>query len=194
MNREPGHVPEAYIELEVRDKEGKIINYHKQEAKTWVRNFFKMIRDTFNNTSLGIVKQDGTSLSLSGGYTVVDVYRVVASSGDSNYGILVGSGTKGWDINDYKLDSKIAHGSGTNQLMYGATTVEDIVIGSNNISFRIIRTFTNSSGSSITVTEVGLATYGYGTYPLIARDVLSTPVSVPPGSTLTVRYIVSMSW
>jgi len=192
MDHEPGHVPETYIEVEVRDRDGNIIHYHRQKARTWVKNLFYMLLYSFRGVTPQIQKQDGSVTSYNP--YMNDGLNVSAGSGNSNYGILVGMGTKAWAIDDYKLDNKIANGSSSNQLLYGAVSVEDMVIESNRIYFRVVRTFTNSSGSSITVTEVGLVT-NYGTsYPLIARDLLNPPVTVPPSSTLTVRYIISMSW
>jgi len=192
MDHEPGHVPEAYIEVEVRDRDGNIIYYHRQKARTWVRNFFHILWYGFKNTDPTVYKQDGSTAATSQYF--ITVMTLMAGAGNANYGILVGMGTKAWSFDDYKLDNKIAHGSGPNQLQYGSVTVEDIVVGSNIVYFRIVRTFTNSSTSSVTVTEVALATYYYGLCPVIARDLLSPSVTVPPGSTLTVRYIISMSW
>jgi hypothetical protein len=61
----------------------------------------------------------------------------------------------------------------------------------------LIRTFTNSSGSAITVSEIGLsvrikaAYMDTWAYILIARDLASPPISVPNGSTLTLRYLLN---
>jgi hypothetical protein len=123
--------------------------------------------------------------------------NVNAPVNDANYGIRVGSGSTTPTANDYNLANPIAHGTGSGQLLYGATTIESVVVDENNrTSFRIIRTFSNSSGATVTVREIGLSVkwyrpgYGY-TYALLARDVLSSAVDVPDGATLTVRYILS---
>jgi len=192
MDREALHVPEAYIEVEVRDKDGNIIHYHRQKARTWVKNFFIILRYGNANSVPQAQRQDGTVTSTNTTFT--DMFKVTSPTGDSNYGILVGMGTKAWAIDDYKLDNKITHGSSSNQLLYGNTTVEDLIMESNRIYYRIIRTFTNSSGSTITVTEVGLAMSLYNNYVIIARDLLNPPATVPNGSTLTVRYIIQMTW
>jgi len=193
MDREALHTPEAYIEIEVRDKDGNIIHYHRQKARTWVKNFFNLLWYGFKNTQATLQKQDG-STTTTGAAAFYVVMSVMATLGDANYGILVGMGTKAWAIDDYKLDNKIAHGTSTGQLQYGAVSVEDMVVESNRIYFRIVRTFTNVSGSSITVTEVALATYLSSSYPVIARDLLNPPVTVPNQATLTVRYIIQMTW
>jgi len=193
MDREALHTPEAYIEVEVRDKDGNIIHYHRQKARTWVKNFFNLLWYGFKNMQATLQKQDG-STTTTGTVTFYTVMSVMATSGDANYGILVGMGTKTWSFDDYKLDNKIAHGTSIGQLQYGAVSIEDMVVESNRIYFRIVRTFTNVSGSSITVSEVALATYLSSSYPVIARDLLNPPVTVPNQATLTVRYIIQMTW
>jgi len=193
MDREALHTPEAYIEVEVRDRDGNIIHQHRQKARTWVKNFFYLLWYGLRYSAPVVQKQDGTTASY-GNITYQGVMSAMAPQGNSDYGILVGMGTKAWSFDDYKLDNKIVHGSGANQLYYGAVTAEDMIVESNRVYFRLVRTFTNYSGSSTTVTEVGLAiNYNYFN-PIIARDLLNPPVTVPPGSTLTVRYIIQMTW
>jgi hypothetical protein len=96
------------------------------------------------------------------------------------------------------LGALIGHGTGSGQLSYGATVVESLT--KNSVwYFRIIRTFTNNSGATVTVREVGLyVRLGLATSPyyyscMLARDVPTPPITVPNGSTLTLRYIISHS-
>jgi uncharacterized membrane protein YczE len=81
-------------------------------------------------------------------------------------------------------------------------TVEDTDGTPPDTTFRVIRTFTNNTSSPITVYEIGLAianayniggTTIYTYYFLIARDVLSSPQTIPAGATLTVRYIFKVT-
>ena len=188
------HVPEVYIEVEVRDRSGKLVKKYRQPAKSWVRNFMTILYVALSYTSMNGTKQDGSSAYISINWNLSDTLRVNAPAGDDNYGILVGSGTKAFDINDYSLDNKIPHGTGSGQLLYGEVTIESIVDDGEKLYLRIIRVFSNNSGGSITVAEVGLASYSSNTYLLIARDVLPTAISVPNGSTLTVRYIIQYQY
>ena len=36
-------IPEAFWELEVRDKDGKVIQRHKQRSHSWVRNAYNFL-------------------------------------------------------------------------------------------------------------------------------------------------------
>jgi hypothetical protein len=119
-------------------------------------------------------------------------------SASSEYGLVVGSGTASNTVGTYALQSLISHGTGSGQLSYGSHTFEDLVVSGSTIYFRIIRTFTNNSGASITVNEIGLYARvqdsgGTARIFCIARDVLSTGVTVDNGKTLTVRYILSVT-
>jgi len=192
------------IELEVRSKDGKIIHKHEQESKSWLANFLRALRaimyvdhddnvETLKNTSGN--EKGYPNLR----YTTSAIMSVKAPEGNDSYGILVGTGTKVVEPEDFNLDNKITNGSGTGQLLYGETSVENVGISGNIITLRITRTFSNNSGSSIVIREIGLVMTteyesGYD-YFLIARDVLSegSEVSVPDGLTLTVRYVISVT-
>jgi hypothetical protein len=200
-----GHPLEAYWEIEVRDASGKLLTFRKFKAKSWLPQFLGLLKGQFT------VPYDGGN---SGNAPVTDTSGTVrnypcsgcspsnrlfihlnAGDGVGDYGLVVGSSDNPNAVNTYTMGAIISHGNATNQLYYGATTIENPQnpSGTNYWIFRIIRVFTNNSGGSITVKEIGLIvkTLDSGTYIryfLIARDVIS-PVTVPAGATLTVRYI-----
>ena len=60
-------------------------------------------------------------------------------------------------ITDYAMQTLIAHGSGSAQLNYSATTVVGAVPGSTTCSLAIVRTVSNGYSGSITIKEIGLA-------------------------------------
>jgi hypothetical protein len=204
----------AELEIEVRSRSGKIIRKKRFRSKSFVSNFLKILRTLsygytgatsytmyFTSYSVGIKDHTGSdALYPVYAETRTDpscLFNLNAPVGDANYGIRVGSGSTPPTANDYNLANPIANGSGSGQLLYGATTIEPVVVeDSNKTSFRIIRTFSNSSGGTVTVCEIGLSVKWVrpsigNYYALLARDVLSTPVDVPDGATLTVRYILS---
>jgi hypothetical protein len=205
MGKYTPKLPKAVIEYEVRDKDGKIIQKGKFPAKSWVGNIIRLLNafwkvwwsassatlyyittpsvllDTTNTTrSLTIVTGGGGSF---GG---------AAPAGDTSAGILVGTSDTPVSLSQYNLLSLIPHGSGVGQLSYGATVVDDLITDT-IYYFRIIRTFTNNSGSSITIREIGLFLKLTAQSFMFARDVPTSPINVPNGSTLTIRYIISHS-
>jgi len=163
----------------------------------------------------------------SGTYAQYNPYTFVANTildlndgaNDSTYGIVVGSGTATPTPNDYALGNQIANGTGSGQLQYSAHTINPapvsngtsnyysttttpssglLPVSGNTTSWQISRQFTNQSGASITVSEVGLITKilvssSSAVYALIAHDLLSSPVTVPNLSILQITYTISVT-
>jgi len=195
--------------VEVRDKNGDLIHKQQGESRSLLKNFMQWLRGFFKTGPIGAVHPSDIPVVDTGGVTRniwTDSTTITYANKDASYvgsfnapddndsfGILVGSGDVAVTPDDYQLASKIAHGTGTNQLDYGTHTVEDVAVDGNTVSFRFSRTFTNLSGASVTVKELGITLQCWATGDttinvLILRDVLSSPVSVPDGATLTVRY------
>jgi hypothetical protein len=136
-------------------------------------------------------------------YWILLPLTINAPQNDDTYGIQVGSSPSSVSRDDYMLGGKILSGSGNAQLVYGAMTVEIPDGIPPDTVFRAIRTFTNNTSDNITVYEIGLVianqVASYQTtlptpiYVLIARDVLTSPQTIPPGATLTVRYIFKVT-
>jgi len=205
---------EAFIEAEVRDKNGKLIEKRKFRSRSFVANLLRllrqmMIRYTTGGSGAGMyygasssepIDHSGTAQPLFivtyNSNTVHNLLLAGAIAGEDSFGIRVGSGTSTPTPTDYNLQTPIVNGTGVNQLSYGAVTIDALSISGNTVTLRIIRTFSNNSGSAITVSEIGLSVRiktGLGdtwAYILIARDSASPPISVPNGSTLTLRYLL----
>jgi len=204
----------VFYEVEVKDKNGKLLAKHKGESKSLLRNFIACLRAITIGTpppSPGtggatdtVLDVTGTEQTIWGGWRTDTIGRgggnpmmVNAPDDDDSYGIIVGTGSTAVTPENYSLASKIAHGTGTDQLDYGTHTFEEKTTSNNTSLFKVSRTFTNLSGASITVNELGIIARNYwadagGTEKdikfLILRDVLASPVSIPDGATLTVRY------
>ena len=194
MSKKP--LIKVLYEVEVRNKQGKLLTKRKGVSKSLLANFMRWFKAKISVTTESVVDTDGTSRTIIYGGTISNhgvAGRINAEDDNDDYGIMVGSGTVAVSPEDYQLASKIAHGIGTGQLDYGTQTFETVVVSNNTSSFRVSRTFTNLSGASISVQELGIAMKTYTTDQttisiLILRDVLASPVSVPDGATLTVRY------
>jgi len=113
--------------------------------------------------------------------------------------IQVGSGTRSNPFNAYSLAAPIANGSGTGQLIYGSVSVpSNITVSGNEAYFTISQAFNNSSGATVTITEVGIIIYlqtassaagntNIGQL-LVWYDVLSSAISVPNGGSVVIYY------
>jgi hypothetical protein len=210
MGKYTPKLPKAVIEYEVRDKNGKLIEKGKFPAKSWVGNIVGLLSAILStwastgsyyavSTRSDLTDTSGTARNtmLGAGPGTVTLGGC-APAGDTSAGIVVGSSDTPVSLSQYSLGALITHGTGSGQLSYGPTSVESL---SKDTAwfFRIVRTFSNSSGASVTVREIGLyVRLGMSSSPyyyscMLARDVPTSPISVPNGSTLTVRYIISHS-
>ena len=205
-------------ELEVRDRHGRLIERREGESRSLLRNFIAALRaimkgkpvtsGSTSRTTGGatdtVLDLNGTEVEIYGGYRYGnDLYgggwpmATNAPDDDDSYGIVVGKSSVAVAPDDYSLGDKIPHGTDVGQLDYGSHVFEEKAVEGNVSYFKVSRTFTNLSGQSIEVREIGIIAWNYWRYEssvtknvkfLILRDVLDSPVSVPDGATLTVRY------
>ena len=113
-------------------------------------------------------------------------------------GIQVGTGVAAVTPTDIALATRIAHGRAAGELEYGGCELVGIAFADPNGEFTIRRYFTNASGGSITVNEVGI--HSVGTWYtisgstqavwafLIARD-LTGGVAVADTEILRATYV-----
>jgi len=207
----------AYWEIEVYDRNGKLISKHRQECKSLLANFIRILRGMLLakggyalygtegvKASCIVKKYDGSSADAWTEY--YGEYKIgggtpmgaKAPDNDDSYGIMVGTGTTVVGIDDYTLESKISHGTGSGQLDYDTHTINKYE-ESGKVRIEITRTFKNVSGATITVKEVGLGVRNYWKCEdgvrndlkfLIVRDLLDTPRDVPDGGSLTVKITI----
>ena len=194
------------IELEVADDKGRVLKRMEMESHSYLRQYIAMLRGilyhTFGSANSGntIVKDitgTDTSYPYSGG-AVFQGMAMNCPAASSEYGIVVGSGTTANSTTTYALASLIPHGTASGQLSYGSHTFDSLLVDGSTVYFKVIRTFTNNSGATITVKELGIYVKAYNSNAYeyvfcIARDVLSTPIDVPATKTLTVRYKFSIT-
>ena len=215
------HVPisEVFWELEVRDRDGKIVQRLRQHSHSWVRNAYNMmfcylagkvlsssgfgpgylsLKDTGNNVRYGpgpVCLSQSSSADGTG-------YSYRGPAGNDTYGILVGSGTNPEDFESYALQSKIANGTGAGQLTYVESEAHSITWNPGTLTMKneLARFFNNNSGGDVSVNEVALALRGYqpgSSVPynyMTARDKLVATVTVPNTGQLKVTYTVQLTY
>ena len=197
----------AYLTVVVRDASGNIVKVHKQWSHSPTANFMSIMlpRTYYNNTGQGppITSTDGTT-----NYYHQNTFPLYYPNSSGNcptylYGIQVGGGSQTNPYGATNLASPIANGSGAGQLVYGQASVSlSPTVSGNSVYFYISQTFNNSSGGTITITEVGIfvnmcllftnGANGSGTY-LMWYDVLSSPISVPNGGSIAIYYTFTVN-
>jgi len=165
---------DAYITIEVKDKNGNIIKRHKQHSHSFVEGFLSKLYYDWNQPS-----------SVSIGYM------------GYNTGLQIGIGNATPKPTDTALTTAITNGTGSGQMTYPSqpTFIAPVVNG-DTTTMQIQSTIVNNSGASITVTEAGLiATGPNSAYSrgMMAHDLLSSPVTVPNGTAITITYTISVT-
>lgn len=126
--------------------------------------------------------------TLGGNYPFSDAYTFTSSIGGNrdNSAILLGTGTNAFSLDDYKLQTDVTASFTKAGLTCIGGAVSDAL--SRTVTWK--GSFVNTSGTDITVSEVGLtkrANWELSWYNfLMYREVLATPITVPAGQGITV--------
>ena len=105
-------------------------------------------------------------------------------------GIMIGTGTTVVAMTDTKLVTQV-----TTNITYGASVITAENPNASTWRAAIARPFTNSTGSVLNVTEVGLVSRGYDGSAnrnfIIDRTLYS--ISIPNGATVTITYRITIT-
>jgi len=188
---------EAFLETELRGRDGSVKFRQEQPIKSfllnWTKALYGLSYDKANSKVIHLTDVGGTDVIFPALYSnSYPIFCFRSGEGDTRYGIVVGSGTTGVSLEDYKLASEISHGTGTGQLYYYKTDTS-YSTDADRSYLSVHRTFENKSTSNVTVSEVGLKFVIVGSgaryyYFLILRDLLDTAVTMAPLDVYTVRY------
>ena len=190
--------------IQIIDKEGKVkYDSGLGTAHSWTSEMIKQLVSLFSDRSI-----TPTFNEIDGGTTVIatktqwdngnfyGVGRVDGDAGDDDEGIIVGYiDTDLWpeSYEDRLLPGRISHGTGSGELEYAALQWDAAAVVGSNVDWVLYRDFTNSSGATVTVNEIGiyaLVDYsGGGEYVCYARDVLPDEIDIPSGDILRVTYV-----
>ena len=124
--------------------------------------------------------------------TDTQIFKIDAPKEETRFGPVVGAGTRTVGNFDTRLETQIEHGTGSNQLIYGDTTLLEPEEVTGALVITIHRTFTNHSAADVIVSECGIYSANSEKAPAhfhcIIRDLVSPAVSVPIGHSLFLEY------
>jgi len=185
----------ARYRVVVRDREGHIMHIEEAPSRSFILNFLYMLWIELNgNTtdSISSVNSSGQQITETVAFSQ-GWWEWCYGSAVLYAGIQVGSGTSPPSASSPYLESLILNGTGSGQLSYGSNSVTSPSISSNPGTMTITRPFTNNSGGSVTVGEIGLAPNYGSDAVLIIHDVLSPAAVVPNGGSITVTYTMQVN-
>ncbi|HUV55794.1 MAG TPA: hypothetical protein VMV84_01045, partial [Dehalococcoidales bacterium] len=193
------------------DKDGELIQRHKQRSHSWTRNAYNIMfcqlagKDgddvTFGAGKLCFKKTtgaiDGDDRPCLIGDATVDAttYGYRAAAGIVTRGILVGQGEDAESFEDYVLQTPILEGTGANQLNHVTSEAHAISYAALTLKNELVRYFNNNSGGDIDVNEVALVTNYISSYcALTSRDKLASTVTIPSTGQLKVTYTIQLTY
>lgn len=212
----------CYIGIELRDECNDIVWYREERAHSFTRNFARGIAASFRRVidNSAYVDSSGTTRPASvqmGYYNAAwgarrgawgaGFYMYPAGAG-SRRGVVVGSSDTAFGIEQVDLQSPILHGNDEGQLYHGehlSPTVVDAVDGTSS-ELVFAREFANNTAADVTIREIGLMgspayetgyvsgkTYSRMAAVLLTRDVLETPIVLPPNQVVEVKHIMRVN-
>jgi hypothetical protein len=174
----------AYIEARVYDKEGHLIQYHKQPMRSLTQYFLALMAIPIIGT------YQGASINSAPGILTSVLGLPSSITGNSNganivwdWSIELGSGTQPFSLTLSSLAAPISNGTGAGKLLYSTVSVSY-----DGASIYLSLQVTNTTSSAVSVTEIGLSGTIYIQYSntnvstysfLFSYDTFSTAVSVP---------------
>lgn len=174
--------------VEIKDKNGKTIKKFTKPCNSYLRQMIDMLYIQMGSTSGSLKDTGGSARSVAAS---IYAFRVNTEVGNAAWGIQVGTGTGAVTISDFQLNPLIAAGNDPDQLNYGEMSVGIPAIVGSSAKFTLARTFTNNSGSDITVKEVGLVTFGASYAFMLERTLLEFTIANAQSGTVT--YTISVT-
>jgi len=189
----------AYIEAKVYDKEGHLIQYHRQPMRSLTQYFLALMSIPLLGTYSG-----PSSNSLTGILTNVLGLSAVSNTSYSanivwSWSIQLGSGTQAFSLTLASLAAPITNGSQAGQLEYGT-----LAISYTGSSIFLLEVVTNNTSGTVNVTEIGLtctiylqyytSSYASSSYNfLLSYDTFSTAISIPASGMASFQIVISFS-
>lgn len=189
------HGIQLLLRAVVKDPDGKVISdTGLKKSKSFVENFLKYVYCVFDLVTRTALDTSGSVETL---YNVGDTAgrcaQILAPIANSSYGLVIGTGDTAPTNTDNKLEIQLTHGVGAGQISHGEVTLNATAVVGANVDLETIRSFTNNTGSTITVKEAGayvMTTWGgSGKRFMIIRDVVG-PTEIPDKCSLTVYYVL----
>jgi len=180
-----------FYDYEIRNKEGKLIKKQKlTESKSFVKAFIQILALNIGSLTISIIDTGNIVRTM----TATRTCDMTGSANLSTKGLVVGSGLNAVTINDYQLQTKIAHGITAGTLQYGASTVALPSFTTTTGTIIVTRVFSNGSGNTITINEIGIYAFcnNSSRYFCVARDI-PTPIVLANGEQLTLNYTIGVT-
>ena len=196
--------PKTFINMKVHEK-GELTLDYDFRSKSWVRNAHNMLLIVFSgfiSSGPATYGAGSTQCKEVGGSMNTLAYSYLprtynSTLGNSDCGIVLGSGNAAETFEEYALQTKIVHGTTSGKLSYAAQSspVVSYDSGTKTWTVTFTRIFNNNSGGTVTIRETAMY---YDTKAgwifMLCRDLLSSSVEVADTAQLTVTYTMTYTF
>ena len=181
---------ELWYSVVVRDRHGKVLSRERRRSRSFLKQWNQLVYVQVSGADLAITDIGGTPRTIepySGNFNTLRI------AGNTECGIVVGTGNTPVAIDDYVLETPIAEGTGVGEMNYLVCTVADYVVSAPSCSYLVSRSVVNNSLGEITVREAVIYVISWSGAPpakylCLTRDVFDTPQAVPIGGTITINW------
>lgn len=132
---------------------GKHTKHTKQICNSYVAQIIDILRVSFAGATSAVIDTASASQNITEANSYISVGGGV---NDNTRGIQVGTGTAATTITTRVMQTLIVGGNGASQLAYGVNSTTQAATSGTTRSVTMSRVFTNNSGASITIQEVGI--------------------------------------
>ena len=163
-----------FVQFSETDIDGNIIKEGEfQKANSLLVGFIADYQAHVVNAATAAVAKDTAGVARAVPQSSWANYGTCGGAGDAASGIVVGTNSTAVTITDYALNTKVANGTGANQLSYAGQTTPDtsLTVSGSEAYFTLSRVLTNSSGGNITIKEVGIISRVISQYLLMDRTI-----------------------
>ena len=174
-----------YYQYEIHRNGKRIKKSRKRISRSFVIAYARFLYLKFVRPADQTITDTGSSSRTINSTSVLEVSW---ASGTSTVGVVVGTGTNAVALADTALQTQIAEGTGSGQLSYGASVVNLPSSDSTSTSLILTRVFSNASGGTITIREIGVYARMISWNFCIIRD--TTTIALSDGDQLTLNYIL----
>lgn len=187
-----------YYQLEVRDASGRRIRRtRRHRCHSFLGQMAQFMESIIGVRQVANVRNTANVLqTINDPGFITNQAMLVGTAGSPTRPncIVVGTDATAVVGTDFNLGGFIGNGTGGGQLLFSLGTVANVSAGATSAEIVITRSFSNSSGGTITVREIGVRAFipQLGTFFQIIRDVLLVAEVVGTGQVLTVVYTIKI--
>ena len=181
-----GHGLKVEVQAVLTDQDNNVVRrYPWKRANSLLKQFIQLLTVQLSQTNQTIKKTNGVDQA---GGVYASNFACNADADLTLIGIVIGTGITPVTMTDYKLQTQV-----TTNIAHAAVSFAVENPDTSTWRIAITRGFTNNTGATLSVKEVGLYVFFTASSYVVCADRTLYAVDVPSGVTLTLTYRITVS-